>query len=307
MKALHFCSGLVAVVSLASLSCSGTGGGGGGASGGGGFAGGLGGSGATGTGATGAFSGTGGTGGVVVDSGSGGSTPTGPAEVFGHGPDDLYRLDPDTKAVTPVGPFNGCSGVLDIALDKDSNMYGTTEDTLWKIDPKTANCQQVSTGGPYPNSLSFVPQGVLGPTEVLVGYQDTDYVRIDTTSGGIQVVKAGALINGMISSGDIVSVIGGGTYLTVKGGPCDPFDCIVELEPKTGTVLKNLGTVLHSAVFGLGFWAGSAYGFTSAGELFEITFGTNSVTTTPISIPSAPANLKFWGAGSTTSAPPVPR
>jgi hypothetical protein len=140
-----------------------------------------------------------------------------------------------------------------------------------------------------------------------VGYEDTDYVRVDTVSGSIQVVKSGALIGGMVSSGDVVSVIGGGTYLTVKGGQCDTFDCIVEIDPKTGTVLKNMGSVLHKSVFGLGFWAGKAYGFTSFGELFEISFAGNSASTTPIGIPSAPANLKFWGAGSTTSAPPVPR
>ncbi len=294
------------LAALLALGCSGTGGGGGGPLDGGGNAGFDAGTGAT--GATGATGGGGTGGGVVVEAGTGGSTPAGPAEVFGHGPDDLYRLDPDTKAVTTIGPFQGCSTVWDIALDKDSNMFATTELALYRVDTKTANCQLVASGGPYPNSLSFVPVGTLDPTqETLVGYEDTDYVRVDTTTGSIQVVKSGALIGGMISSGDVVSVIGGGTYLTVKGGQCSSFDCIVEIDPKTGTVLKNLGSVLHKSVFGLGFWAGKAYGFTSFGELFEISFVGNSASTTPINIPNSPTDLKFWGAGSTTSAPPVPR
>ncbi len=291
----------MATLSLAG--CSGTSGGGGAVGGSAGFEAGTGAT--SGTGGSGATSGTGG---VVLEAGTGGTPPTGPSEVFGHGPDDLYRLDPDTNAVTTIGPFQGCSSVWDIALDKDSNMFATTEKGLYRIDTKTANCQLVASGGPFPNSLSFVPQGTLDPSaEALVGYENTDYVRIDTASGAITVVKAGALIGGLISSGDVVSVIGGGTYLTVKGGQCDKLDCIVEIDPKTGTVLTNLGSVAHDGVFGLGFWAGKAYGFTTAGELFAITFQGTSNQTTPIAIPNAPAGLKFWGAGSTTSAPPVPR
>jgi hypothetical protein len=37
-----------------------------------------------------------------------------------------------------------------------------------------------------------------------------------------------------------------------------------------------------------------------------VKFANNAVTTTSISIPGAPPGLQFWGAGSTTSAPPVP-
>jgi hypothetical protein len=57
-------------------------------------------------------------------------------------------------------------------------------------------------------------------------------------------------------------------------------------------------------VFGLAFWAGTAYGFDQDGELFQVTFKNNAIQTSPIVIPSQPANMYFWGAGSTTSAPP---
>ena len=95
------------------------------------------------------------------------------AEVFGHSADTLYRLDPETKAVTVVGTFDGCNAsIIDIALDADSRMFGT------------------------------------------------------------------------------------------------------------------------------------AYGFSEAGELFQIDFGDTTVTTTQIEVPGAPSGLSFYGAGSTTSAPP---
>jgi hypothetical protein len=70
--------------------------------------------------------------------------------------------------------------------------------------------------------------------------------------------------------------------------------------------VKNWGHLPYSQVFGLAFWGGRAYGFTNSGDLFEIAFGTDTVTTTAIPIPAAPADLSFWGAGSSTAAPLVP-
>ncbi len=221
-------------------------------------------------------------------------------EVYGHSGTDLYRLNPITKAVSLVGSFEGCqSGVIDIALDQDSNLYGTTTKALYRIDRNTAVCTKIASGD-YPNSLSFVPKGTVDPSdEALVGYNDDVYVRIDTQNG--KVTTLGSLGQGYKSSGDIVSVIGGGTYLTVKGKGC--ADCIVEVDPSTGAMKKKLGTLDHQDVFGLAFWAGSAYGFDLSGQLFEVDLSGGTVQTKPIGIPKAPADLSFWGAGSTTAAP----
>ena len=59
-------------------------------------------------------------------------------------------------------------------------------------------------------------------------------------------------------------------------------------------------------MFGIAFWGGTAFGFSNDGDLFAITFGQNSVTTTPIAIPNAPPGLSFWGAGSSTAVPVIP-
>jgi hypothetical protein len=238
------------------------------------------------------------------DSGASDSGSTQQAIVYGHGPDVLYSVDPNTKSVTVVGTFSNCNGsVIDIALDKDSNMYGTTFGGVFRIDRKTAACTLIKTGT-YPNSLSFVPKGTVDPNvEALVAYEGSTYIRIDTTSGAISNI--GSIGGGFTSSGDIVSVIGGGTYLTVKGNNCN--DCIVEVNPTTGALVKNWGSVGHADVFGLAFWAGTAFGFDNGGELFTITFSGSSVTTQNVPIPNAPPNLQFYGAGSTTSAPPGPR
>ncbi len=251
-----------------------------------------------------ATSGGGGEGGFFFPmDGGGGSPPEMAGEVFGHSSNTLYKLEPISKQVTVVGPFQGCSSVIDLAIDKDSKIIATTFGGLYWIDKTTAKCTEIATGG-YPNSLSFVPAGTLDPNEeALVGYQGSTYIRISTTTG--QITQIGSIGSGYNSSGDIVSVKGGGTYLTVNGNGCG--DCLIQVDPKTGALVKNWGPTGFGAVFGIAFWAGSVYGFTDGGDLFEMTFNNGQlVVSAPIPIPGAPQNLSFWGAGSTTIAPPEP-
>lgn len=225
------------------------------------------------------------------------------AEVFGHSADTLFRLDAETKAVAVVGMFDGCdASIIDIALDAESNMFGTAYGALHAIDRTTGVCTRIAEGE-YPTSLSFVPAGTVDPAqEALVGFVEERYIRIDVETGA--VTDLGQLPDGLRSSGDLVSVIGGDTWLTVTGPGCDTGDCIVSIDPTTGDVLQNYGPLPYDAVFGLAFWAGRAYGFSDAGEVFEIEFGDTTVSTTEIDVPGAPAGLSFYGAGSTTSAPP---
>jgi hypothetical protein len=223
--------------------------------------------------------------------------------VYAHSADTLYRLDPSTDQVTVVGPFQGCTQVIDMALDQNSNAYVTTNTALYKVDLTTAACTQISTGS-YPNSLSFVPKGTLDPSaEALVGYFVDQYIRIDVTTGAVTIV--GTLTGGYRSSGDIVSVANGGTFLTVKGGPENCDDCLLQVDPKTGALIKSYGSVKHSDVFGLAFWAGTAYGFDNGGKMFSIGYAGGTLVTTDIAVPNPPPHLSFWGAGSTTAAPPV--
>ena len=245
-------------------------------------------------------------GGGGEDGGAGGGGNNPPAEVWGHSPDTLYKVDPNTKAVSVQGKFSGCNNVIDLALDSASNMYVTTQDGFYKVDKSTAACTQIAMGS-YPNSLSFVPAGTLDPSvEALVGYVGDQYVRIDPSNGKITMLGLLGAGSGVVSSGDIVSVKGGPSYLTVSGGSkCSSTDCLIEVDPKTGKMTTSYGSIGHSAVFGIAFWAGTVYAFDEAGDLFSVTIdASNKLVTTPIPVPNAPSGLKFWGAGSTTSAPP---
>jgi hypothetical protein len=249
--------------------------------------------------------------GAVTPPGDFGNEPPPPApevpevhEVYGHSATTLYKLEPATKAVTVVGNFKQCEPIIDIALDEKSTLYAVSDNTLYTVDKNTATCTRLHSGK-YPNSLSFVPKGTVDANEeALVGYNGGDYIRIDVNDGSTTVL--GKLGGSLISSGDIVSVKGGKTFLTVKGGSnCSTTDCLVEVDPEKGTLIKNWGSIEHKKVFGLSFWGGLVYGFDEQGNLFEVTFGSNKIVTTTIPIPQKPSGLSFWGAGSSTSAPLV--
>jgi hypothetical protein len=223
------------------------------------------------------------------------------AIVYANSPDALYRLDPDTKAVTKIGPIDPlCGTVIDLAVNKSGEIYATTFSALVRLDKTTAKCSVIKIDS-YPNSLSFVPEGTVFPDkEALVGYKGSEYVIIDPVTGAI--TTKGSLGGGYQSSGDIVSVIGGGTYLTVNGNGCD--DCVVSVNPSTGALIEKLTDLSYSNVFGLAFWGGVVFGFTDGGQLFS--FDVASKATASIPIPGAPNDLSFYGAGSTTCARVAP-
>jgi hypothetical protein len=233
---------------------------------------------------------------------SGPPDPSGAGEVFGQSQTTLYRVDTVTQSVTPVGDFEGCTYVQDIALDESSNIYASTGSELFYVETNTARCTRIASGT-FPNSLSFVPAGTVeSDREALVGFQGSDYVKIDPKTGA--VTKIGAIGGNLESSGDVVSAKGGKTFVTVKGK--DPAgvvcaDCLIEIDPATGKLVKSWGSLGIADVFGLAFWAGDLYAFTNAGELVLVTLANGTLQTKTIAVMNAPTN--FAGAGSTTSAP----
>jgi len=239
--------------------------------------------------------------GGLIDTGTPDVQPPEPViVVYGHSPTTLYKLDPKTKAVSVVGPFDCSQSVIDLAIDENNNAFVTSFTGFYSLDLKTAKCKSIASGN-YPNSLSFVPKGTLDPNaEALVGYFGAQYVRIDTKTGAVSNVGTG-LSGGFTSSGDIVSVKSGGTFLTVKGPSCS--DCLLQVDPKTGALVQNYGSLGYADVFGIAFWGGAVYGFTNGGQLFEVTAQNNMIKTTLVPIPNAPMGLQFWGAGSSTSVP----
>jgi hypothetical protein len=237
-------------------------------------------------------------------------------EVYAHSADTLYKLEPISKTVTVVGKFpcvdfdtSGGLGMWDIALDKDGKMFGSLKDStmggkLVSIDKSTAACSTVASGNSLPNSMAFVPAGVLDPDqEVLVGFDQSSYVRIDKTTGAVSTIGSlnpNSTGKTLESSGDVVSIIGGGTYATVVDSYGTGADMIVEIDPKTGEATKLIGVTGFYDIWGLGYWGGIAYGFNEPGKLIQIDLMSGKGTEIPMSLPGS---VSFWGAGVTTAAP----
>ena len=253
-----------------------------------------------------------------MDSMPGEPTPPAPGKVYAHSADTLYLLEPISKQVTMVGTFTNCPGsMVDIAIDKSGKMTGAVAisfngalgGAMVTVNAANAQCEVLSRGPNLLTSLTYVPEGtLLANAEALVGYADDRYVRVDPATGALTDI--GLLNNAAsggtrwLSSGDVVSIKGGGTYLTVKpenGNSGGRGDRIVEVDPKTGGLLRIIGATGMDAVLGLGYWGGVAYGFTLEGKLIQIDLMTGAGT--PIPIPGAAADLAFYGAGTTTVAP----
>jgi hypothetical protein len=248
--------------------------------------------------------------------------PPAPGKVYAHSDSTLWLLEPISKQVTMVGAFDcvasGAVGsMVDIAIDRAGKMTGSAGisfngalgGALVSIDPTNAHCTVLTRGADLVTSLTYVPEGTLvANAEALVGYADDKYVRVDPTTGAL--TQIGLLNNAAsggvtwISSGDVVSIQNGGTYLTVKAqgaGASTGGDRIVQVDPKTGALMRVIGPTGSPDVLGLGYWGGIAYGFTLAGALIQIDLQTGAGT--PIPIPGAPSDLAFYGAGTTTVAP----
>ncbi|MEZ4230077.1 MAG: hypothetical protein R3B89_12950 [Polyangiaceae bacterium] len=260
----------------------------------------------------------GGSGGDLI--GDGGSGATGGdgsqvGQVFGHSQSTLYELEPFSKSVRQIGQFDCLNGLemWDIAIDGDGRMVGAamsiSSGSLVEIDPETAHCTPIANGN-FPNSLTYVPAGVLDAAqEALVGFSKSNYLRIDPVTGAtaqIGSMNPNSTGTNWVSSGDVVSLQGGGTYATVRPAlsSTTAVDSLVEIDPKTGQVLKVIGTTGFSQLWGLGFWAGTAYGFSASGDLLSIDLATGAGASIPL--PNIPAGLSFWGAGTTTAAPVEP-
>ena len=219
---------------------------------------------------------------------------TGPGRVYSHTKDTLYLYEPIAGTLKEIGKFtfdpaDTKADVIDIAVDRTGNMFGTTFNDFFSIDTTTAKCTWIAiaqTAVDYPNALSFVPAGTADPgKEALVGYATSigdsvavTYVQIDTTTGAMTTkgnMNASASGPQYRSSGDIVSIIqdGNRTYATVKLQGADAgagTDLLAEVDPVDGHVKRIIGDTKQNDIWGFGYWAGKGYGFSSGGKILEI-------------------------------------
>jgi hypothetical protein len=225
-------------------------------------------------------------------------------KVYAHSYQNLYGVDPDTLAVTLIGPFGWPTGpdsdmMTDIAVDHDGNIFGVSWGAVYAVDKDTAACTFLAPlMGEQFNGLSFLPAGSIDPTdaEILVGTGLSGTLwRIDPATGMSEMIgDYGGIVE---SSGDLVSVEGFGTVATVKNGSTN--DYLARIDETTG-VATMIGTTGIPDIWGIGFWAGKVFGFVATNEFVLIDVDTGET----MFIYDGPEN--WAGAGVTTAAPIIP-
>lgn len=233
--------------------------------------------------------------------GSGSNTPE-VTYVYAHTSSTLYKVDPDTLAITRVGDFgwsNGSDSMTDIAIDKAGVMIGVSYTAVYRVNATTAAATRLSTGldGTF-NGLSFVPAAMLGQTgeDVLVGTRNSDGLvfRIDPMTGSaLQIGDMGTFS----SSGDLVAVTNFGTVQTADNGFSN--DRLVRLAPQTFAASAVGTDIGYADIWGVAFWKNKIFGFTNSGQFVTIDPNTGAGTLVQSNGPA------WWGAAVTTSAPVI--
>lgn len=225
--------------------------------------------------------------------------------VYAHTAQTLYRIDPDTLGISSVGTFAWPADVTfdsmtDLAINRDGQMVGISTQRVYAVNPDTAECTRLASfSGSGFVGLSFLPSSDIdAETEVLVAASwNGSVIQIDPDTGA--TTPLGNYGGDLGASGDLVSVVGAGTFATVTSE--EASDSLAVVDPLTGVATVVGSGTGFSDIFGLGFWAGTVYGFTASGEfiLIDVKTGVGSlVSENPV--------LSWWGAAVTTIAPHAP-
>ncbi len=219
--------------------------------------------------------------------------------VYMHTSDELWKLDVKSHDITKVGDFVWPSGwsndqMTDIAIDRWGVLYGVTFDNAYVCHPETAECWSLGSLPDSFNGLTLVPKGTVSPDQdVLIGVAgDGGWYRLNVMGGEVFVSKLGEFGGPYSSSGDAYSIAGAGTYAAAnKTGAT--HDVLVQLDPKTGKVLGEVGPLTgYASVWGLAGWTDKAFAFDAGGDI-AIVDTTNGQILELLQESTQP----WWGAG----------
>ena len=231
------------------------------------------------------------------------SQPVG--ELYAHTKDALYFLDVPAAAFKKVADFSFDKNkglVTDIALNKWGNLFAVTYGDLFQCNRENGKCVWLAKLPQEFNGLTFIPEGIIDPVqEALVGIagQGTWY-HIQFAGGKVTLKAIGDYGGAWLSSGDAFSVVGVGTYATLKksnGGD----NYLAEVDPKTGSIIKIIGkTGSAKGLFGLAWWAGVFYAVSNDGNIYVLDVKTGDAI--KVQGVSVPKGVQWWGAGVSTRA-----
>ncbi len=225
--------------------------------------------------------------------------------LYAHTKDTLYFLDVPNAKFQKVGvfSFNKNKGlVTDIALNKWGNLFAVTYGDLFQCNRLDAKCVWLAKLPQEFNGLTFIPEGIVDPNqEALVGIAGKGaWYHVQFGGGKVTLKAIGGYGGTWWSSGDAFSVVGVGTYATLKKcNGCDNY--LAEVDPATGKIKKLIGkTGKAKGLFGLAWWAGVFYAVSSDGFVYILDVKTGDAT--KVKGITVPKGVKWWGAGVSTRA-----
>jgi hypothetical protein len=234
--------------------------------------------------------------------------------IYAHSSGTLFAFSPITTTVTSIGRFTdtatggNADPMIDLAIDSAQNVFTSSATDLWTVDVTNAHVTSVGafdvTSGEQFYALTFLARGELhADRETLIGATNMGaYYEIDPTNA--HTTYLGQYPDGWLSSGDLVSIQGLGTFATIRRD-ADTHDTLARITFAAGgaSTITVIGAIVDGAteynhIFGLGYWGHALYGFSSTGQLVSIDRDTAAghLATTDT------GTGQFWGAGVTTVA-----
>ncbi len=215
----------------------------------------------------------------------------------------LYKINPDNHAIALVGTFAGCSNIHDLAMDGSGQLFASSYQGMHKIDKSSATCSTFAWSQ-KPNNLAVFPKGAIDQqTDVLVGFNNHNYLAFSKSNSEEKYLGQFSGPGNSTPWGDLVWVPGMGSVVSAYGGVggCNPA-CLVQFDPKSGTMIKNYGSPGLQGLMGLAHFNGVTYGFAYQGKVYELIFGANNVTAKEVVMNNPPPQLQWTGAAATLSA-----
>jgi hypothetical protein len=215
-------------------------------------------------------------------------------KMYAHSQQQLFAIDPDTLALSPVGSFfPNAPDINDLAVTPGGEIYGISINDLYLVDATTAEISHVtSVQGTANVALTFEVGGTLLASDKLGALR-----RIDPKTG--QVTEIGSYGTDLGESGDLVAIKDGTLFGVNDVGPngsAKSNNDLLTIDPSTGAATV-VGPIGFDRVWGLAYWKGVVYGLTRDGELLSIDPATGAGTLV------SSFSYEFWGAAVTPIAP----